>query len=406
MKLNKPKILMVAQSNSVHVARWIENVADDDYELHLFPSIDLGRLHPDIRNVTVHHSLYAGRKNAHHSVNFKGLPMFSDTVAWRMRKMLTAALPRHRIVQLRNLVHKLNPTFIHSMNFQCAGYLTLEAKKLSARTFPKWLGTNWGNDIYLFGRLSQHRDRVRELLANIDYYSCECSRDRTLAREFGYKGVMFEPFPNAGGFDLDKTKTLRRDPPSSRKIIMVKGYQGWAGRALVALQALKRCGELIRNYEIVIYSVCPESGVVESAELLGKSNGCKITVLEKAISHTDMLSLHGSARISMSLAISDGVCTSMLEALVMGAYPIQSGTACADEWLENGRNGSIVPPEDPEVIERELRRALFDDKLVDEAARINTELAQRRLSFSLIRNKARDIYSKIIESASLELQST
>ena len=44
----------------------------------------------------------------------------------------------------------------------------------------------------------------------------------------------------------------------------------------------------------------------------------------------------------------------------MGALPIQSCTACADEWIVDGRSGLIVPPEDVDVIENALRRALTD----------------------------------------------
>ena len=36
----------------------------------------------------------------------------------------------------------------------------------------------------------------------------------------------------------------------------------------------------------------------------------------------------------------------------MGSFPIQSDTACADEWIEDGVSGLIVPPEDPDSLRR------------------------------------------------------
>lgn len=36
-------------------------------------------------------------------------------------------------------------------------------------------------------------------------------------------------------------------PVSSRKVIMLKGYQNWAGRALVGLRALGRCEDILEG---------------------------------------------------------------------------------------------------------------------------------------------------------------
>jgi glycosyltransferase involved in cell wall biosynthesis len=106
------------------------------------------------------------------------------------------------------------------------------------------------------------------------------------------------------------------------------------------------------------------------------------------VSHQDMLSLHGQARISISLSISDGLCTSFAEALAMGSFPIQSATACADEWITDGVSGFLVPAEEPEIIAERLRRAVLDDALVDRAAEINAEIAATRLNQQRIREVA------------------
>lgn len=52
----------------------------------------------------------------------------------------------------------------------------------------------------------------------------------------------------------------------------------------------------------------------------------------------------------------------------MGSFPIQSDTIAADEWIENGIAGIIVPTEDPVVIESAIRKVHSDDKMVDRAA--------------------------------------
>ena len=46
------RILFVAMSDSIHTARWINQIADREWDLHLFSSVDYGVLHPEMRNIT------------------------------------------------------------------------------------------------------------------------------------------------------------------------------------------------------------------------------------------------------------------------------------------------------------------------------------------------------------------
>ena len=111
---------------------------------------------------------------------------------------------------LARLIHRLKPDLIHSMEFQHAGYRVLRAKELLGGRFPAWLATNWGSDIYYYRHFDGHRQQIQRLLANIDYYSCECQRDVRLARELGLKGKAMAVFPNSGGIDLAKAEELKK----------------------------------------------------------------------------------------------------------------------------------------------------------------------------------------------------
>ena len=175
---------------------------------------------------------------------------------------------------------------------------------------------------------------------------------------------------------------------------MLKGYQHWAGRALFGLRALERCADLLSGYEIVIYSAVPE--VILAAELFSDNAGIPVRILPQQTSHEDILAYHARARISIGLSISDGISVSLLEAMVMGSFPIQSCTACAGEWIEHGVSGMIVPPEDPDIIEIAIRKALSDDDLVNKAAEINWRTAQARLDGDLLKQNAIDMYSRLL----------
>ncbi|MBN1636832.1 MAG: glycosyltransferase, partial [Deltaproteobacteria bacterium] len=296
----------------------------------------------------------------------------------------------------------LQPDIIHSMEIQAAGYLTMAVKNQLKNNFPPWIVTNWGSDIYLFGRLSQHEPQIREVLKHCDYYTCECQRDVCLANDYGLKGKAFPAFPNSGGFNIEEVSNLRQGGNvSERQLIMLKGYQGWAGRALVGLRALERCADLLPGYTIVIYSASPE--VVIAAELFSKATNIPTRIIPKDTSHHEILRMQGHSRISLGLSISDAISTSVLEAIVMGSFPIQSWTACADEWIKDGRNGLLVPPEDPEIIEHAIRQALTEDNLVNQAAKENYHLAARRLDQAVLKPEAINIYTTVAQEQGISV---
>ena len=381
------RILFVAIPHSIHSARWIDQLADQNHEVHLFPAMGT-KPHESLKNVRLHCTnigfriisrlvdLYKKRAIA----KSRSLPKLFDTLL-------------DRSFWLSRIIRRVKPDIIHSLEIQHAGYLTLAARERNKGKFPKWIMTNWGSDIFLFGRLASHVEKIRKILALCDYYSCECQRDVKLARDFGLKGEVLPILPNGGGFDLQRIARLRQSgATSSRRLILLKGYQGWVGRALVGLRALELCSDVLRGYKVAVYLA--RGDVAIAAELISKSAGIPIELIPPC-SHERMLSLFGRARVYIGLSISDAISTSLLEAIIMGAFPIQSSTSCADEWIESGKTGLIVPPEDPEIIAKAIRLAVSDDSLVDSAAKINARLAAERLDHSTIRPQVVAMYEKV-----------
>lgn len=386
--MNK-KIFLVGMPNSVHVSRWVNQLAGSGWEVCIYPSIADVEPHEDLNGVEVIRPLLFFRNIA---IYFK-LNYLLRVVTW-MGQKYESLFPTARLNKLAYEIRRRSPDLVHSIEIQGGGYITLEAKKMIGAAFPKWLVTNWGSDIYLFGRLKKHEAKIKNVLSACDFYSCECLRDIELANQFGFKGRSFPAFPNTGGFDFQRLKDVEKVRTSSRRLIMLKGYQNWAGRALFGLRALERVSDLLQDYEICIYSASED--VVIAAELFTGRTGIPTKIIPNGTSHQLILEMHSKARISMGLSISDAISTSFLEAIVMGAFPIQSCTACVDEWIEHGVGGMIVPPEDPDVVEMALRTALTDDQLVDNAAKLNWEIAETRLCQNHIRSKVFNMYRAVL----------
>jgi len=392
------KILFVAMSDSIHTVRWIKQIADQGWEIHLFPSIDYGITHPDLRNVSIYHSVYRVRKNGNPHVTYFGIPVFSTRLTRWVKRITGKISPDYRANQLKKIISDVKPDIIHSLEFQAAGYLTLKVKKMYGDKFPLWIASNWGSDISYFSRFSEHKEKIQEILEHCDYYSCECERDIVLAKKLGLKGKILPVLPSAGGFDLEAIRKFRQPGKiSERHIILLKGYQGWSGRALVGLRALELCADCLQGFRVVIFSASPEMEI--AAELFSDSTKIPVTIMPPS-SHENILKLFGKARISIGLGISDGAANAMLEAIVMGAFPIQSNTSCANEWIEDGISGFITPPEDPDIIASAIRKAIIDDNLVDNAARINDETAKKNLDYWVIRQKVIELYTKLVTDKS------
>lgn len=378
---------------SIHTARWINQLHGQGWDIHLF-SVEPGGIHPELRDVTVHDFMAYRAPGLHPSIRLSGawpLPRGAE-LAGRVLKRI-APRSGERSLRLARTIRRLQPDIVHSLEMQHAAYLTLEARNRYRDGFPTWIVSNWGNDIYLFGRLPGHPEKIKAVLAAADYYACECRRDVQLARTFGFRGGYFPVQPNAGGFHLERLRDLRQPGPvSSRRCIMVKGYQGW-GRALVALRAIELCADVLEGYRILLYNAQDED-VGTAAALLSQDTGLPIEIIPHC-SHEEILRYHGRARVSIGLSITDGVSTSFLEALVMGSFPIQSYTACADEWITHGESGFIVHPDDPEAVAAAIRRAITDDALVDRAAEINARAAAEKLDYGKIRSRVISTYEQV-----------
>jgi hypothetical protein len=98
------------------------------------------------------------------------------------------------------------------------------------------------------------------------------------------------------------------------------------------------------------------------------------------------------------LSAADGISTSLLESMAMGAFPIQSNTACATEWVIDGETAFLVHPDDSDDVAKALRQALLDDALVDRAAKINMQTVDDHLDETIIEVKVAAIYEDIIRS--------
>ena len=108
-----------------------------------------------------------------------------------------------------------------------------------------------------------------------------------------------------------------------------------------------------------------------------------------------MLRMFARSRVYLGVSVSDAISTSALEAMAMGAFPIQTNTSCCDEWFEDKVGGYLIPPDNVAFIADRLRTALSDDELVNKAAEINWVTVKSRLDQQDFAKRVYSFYHEI-----------
>lgn len=299
--------------------------------------------------------------------------------------------------RLTAVITVFQPDFLHSMEVQMAGYLCEETSQRMGRRFPFWILSNWGSDFSLFRKLPGHESRLKRVCARIDRYMGDCERDQTVVRAFGYRGPLLPIVPASGGMDIDAISRLATIPPSARKILMIKGYHNWAGRGLLALSAVQLAKDHLRGYRIQILAA--GSDMKRWAAQTAALTGLSIEPLDYMHDHTAALKRLAEARAVIGISISDGIATTVLEAMALGVFPIQSSTACVDEWVVHGRSGLIVSPHDTREMADALVQAITNDQLVDSAAEENLRTIRERWQLATNARRIWEIYQDLRPSS-------
>jgi hypothetical protein len=381
------KLLVVAFAHSIHTARYLRLLVDSGWDVHLFDSKPMLAAHPELPPVTLHTQ-----------VNEEAPPGVT-VVPWALQNTGEASF-QQQVEHLERVYETVAPDVVHSHEIQHGGALVeaLRRSHAAARETP-WLVTNWGSDILWWGRHQLHVPRIRAVVSTCDYYGAECHRDVALARAFGFRGRVVGVWPVAGGIELEHARSLRTPgPPSSRRTLAMKGAVNKVGRGWTAFAAVQQCCDLLEGWEIATYQLDDALGteIDRLADLHGYVHRRLSDNASNRAPHDDLLRMHGRARVSLGLNVTDALSTSFLEALAMGSFPVQSSSSCGHELTPPGRGALFVPAEDEDAVAVALRRALTDDALVDAAAPINDRVVAEHLDWNRTRTRVLDAYERIV----------
>ena len=375
---NRKNLLIVGPYESIHFQRWLESLL----KLEIFDEIisipaDSPKLSPSIN---------FSAKTKIRWVFFR-LPFLTQYV-YRILDRVTAR--KWRSLLLKYVVWKWRPNVIHLNEFNSSSiYIPImaDAKLIENTTI---IISSWGSDLFMDSNIPSRAKNISIILKFSDILTAERVVEVKIARELDFKGTSFAPLYNSVGISLPQSKLA---PTSKRKIILVKGYQDIPGRALNALAAIEKISSELSGFKILVFSASESVGY--RVELMRSLLNLDIAVVPK-LKHTEMLTLFGQSRLYIGISESDGVSTSMMEAMAMGSFPLQSINSGASDFIEDGVNGFKLEVWDIDSISNRIRDALTNDSLVDLASNLNSKISQHEYSIYAGEKRMMGLYLKAL----------
>lgn len=396
------RLLFVVPLHSPHAARWVSQLANTEWDVHLFGTGS--NINPLFfgQNITVHtvwplKSSQGIRNRVHRDLwpfFLRGRGTIKSTLP-----MIARFVMKELSERLADIITDLQPSIVHSLKMDSSRLVYDAFQYLAPNARPKWVYSIWGRGDILAE--DQPIEKTQALLQAVDYLMADNPRDLQIATEYGFTGQVLGVFPTGGGYPLHIMRRNLTNVPSKRRTIALKGYQApESGQAITALEAIGMCKEHLQGYRLVIHSAKAthafENFEVVKSKAIAVAKACDISVEILPYSPIETIwNLFCQSRVSLAISVSDGTPNTLLEAMAVGAFPIQSNTGGLEQWVDSGKNGFLVPFDDPCAIADALRNGITNDGLVDSAAQINQQLTNERLEWGIVTRKVLDIYEHI-----------
>ncbi|QSB27987.1 glycosyltransferase [Flavobacterium sp. CLA17] len=375
------RILFISMP-SIHVIRWIENLKDTSFELYWYDILGRGKLET---LETVRQLLETSKRKIPH---IKG-EYFLSKHSPGFYSLIHPFLEVTENEVLERIIKEINPDIIHSFEMQSCSYPIVK----TMNKFPeiKWIYSCWGNDLFYFKNNKDHLIKIRNALARINFIHTDCLRDYQIAKELGFKGQHLGVIPGGTGYKLEELDFLKL-PFSERKIILVKGYQHKFGRALNVVKALQKNLSLLQDHEIVIF------GAHAQIKAYVEQNKLPFRIFDRdELSQNQVMKLMGESLLYIGNNISDGMANTMLEAIVMGAFPIQSNPGnVSAEIITHGSNGLLIQdPENIDAIAELIIQAIENKAMLENANKLNDKIAIEKLDYHVNQRKVIALYQNL-----------
>jgi glycosyltransferase involved in cell wall biosynthesis len=442
---NKPKILFIGHGSSTHTHAWIDLLARAELNVRLFglptgippndwpvrtyvtlpvEQMPIGlntnsrrSLHPSMKELKSI-KLKLGRITIRQLHNLIKLPL----MVWKEAIIYLGSLLRgtklnlnpviYGLIQLTrpgakspeawlaDVIREWQPDIIHTLGLDPASFFYDKVRdRYHLAGSGKWvLQLRGGSDLTLSRFDPELLPQITKVLQACDQLISDNHVNFQYALEMGVKRDKFAsiaPIPGTGGIDVERLAGNWKGNPSERRIILwPKAYDCEWSVALPVLEAIRIAWDHIEPCEIHMFVMVTQAARQWYNTLpLNIRQNCRVY---GRVPRNEILDLMPQARVMLAPSLVDGVPNSLYEAMAAGAFPIVSPLATLLPIVQDEQNGLFARNLYPEEIAKALVRAMNDDELVDNSARLNLELVEKLANRSNLRSRVLAYYEKLV----------
>lgn len=329
-------ICYLADALSIHTQRWASHFASRGYHVHVISFSP-----HSIPGVNVHVAAPLT------SIKQFGYPLL---------------LPK-----VRHLIREVRPDVIH------AHYVTSYGLLGAMSQYHPFVLTAWGSDILLAP--SQSMIRKIAVLLTLRHADLVTSMATHMMQKLAALGVPQEKiFTMTFGVDRNVfNPSLRDHTTEDVDIVCTRAF-----KPVYNVQLLIRAlPHVIRHRPGVRCALIGSGPMLSELQGLARKLGVDANIRWVGnVQEGEMAVWLARARVFVTPSLSDGNSISLNEAMACGSFPIASDIPANREWLEDGRNGFIVPADSPEALAESILKALEDGGLRRVAAERNWSIVQ------------------------------
>ena len=378
------KIIMVAIPNN-HFFQWVNQLKDSGYEVIWFDITDGGPKVSRIDWVT----------------QIKGWKLRWDfPLRFRVKNNLPKLYEFMQKLNERNvsevfgkLIKDSKPDIVHCFEMKLSGLPILSVMKRNKRI--PFIYSSWGSDMFYYKEMGVSESKVEQFFNRVDHLITDCKRDHTIAVQNGFKSNFIGVYPGNGGLEIDESLI---EANNDRNVILIKGYDDGVGKALVVLKALELVSKTVLNdFQIVVYSA--DNSVKEYIESSNFFSDLNVSIYTRSnfLPNKELLKIMEKSCIHVANSISDGMPNALLEAMGMGAFPIQSNPGkVTEEVIKHGINGLLISnPLDEKEIALHVLNALTNEKLRIQSQEFNVKFIKKKYNRIKLQLKIVELYQTV-----------
>ena len=367
--IERMKICYIANAASLHTQRWVSGLVKRGHEVHL-----ISEQEANIEGVQLHRLTTLAPR------------------MWAVSKYLNVPL---WAISVKRMVKEIKPDIID------AQYVIVEGFLGAFSGFHPLVLTAWGSDILIAPKQKRiHRSMVKYSLKRADLIVCRTPfMKEEIIRLGANPGKIERIFLGVDTAKFNpslRSEQLRQELDTSDSQPLVISIRNLA--PLYNVEALVRAIPLVLKEvpqaKFLIAGGGPQKNYLEK---LSQSLGTKDSVrFVGQIPHDELPRYLASSEVYVSTSLSDGVPSSLLEGMASGLAPVVTDIPANRLWIEDSKNGFLVPIKDAEALAIKISQLLKDGKTRNKFGEISRRIVQEKGEHKTQLEKLESLYLKLL----------